>query len=140
MEYFPYGDLDKYITEDITENDVIQITTNLLEGLKIMHAEGFAHRDLKPQVGFPISPVPAHVLKFFEDRGSFVVSSLMGYIEYFCCRETPKRAKVVGQNRRLRHQQADYKRSNGSSDHGRHSPLPSPRDWRFRGMRRKLRI
>lgn len=76
MEYFPYGDLDKYITEDITENDAIQITTHLLEGLKIMHAEGFAHRDLKPQVGFPIPPVPAHVLKLIEDRGSFVVSGL----------------------------------------------------------------
>jgi serine/threonine protein kinase len=64
MEYFPYGDLNKYITDSITENDAIQITTDLLEGLKIMHAEGFAHRDLKPQVCFLIS---AHELKFTEE-------------------------------------------------------------------------
>ena len=51
MEYFPYGDLDKYITAGFTEADTKIITTQLLEGLEIMHANDFAHRDLKPQVG-----------------------------------------------------------------------------------------
>ena len=54
MEYFPYGDLDQYIADGIRENEAIEIATDLLEGLKIMHAEGFAHRDLKPQVGFQV--------------------------------------------------------------------------------------
>jgi len=62
MEYFPYGDLDQYITNGITENDAIQITTELLEGLKIMHAEGFAHRDLKPQVGFTVPTCEGELL------------------------------------------------------------------------------
>jgi serine/threonine protein kinase len=50
MEYFENGDLARYIPSISTEDEVRQITTDLLEGLRIMHAEGFAHRDLKPQV------------------------------------------------------------------------------------------
>ena len=50
MEYFENGDLAQYIQAISTENEVRQITTDLLDGLRIMHAEGFAHRDLKPQV------------------------------------------------------------------------------------------
>ena len=50
MEYFPYGDLARYLKSPIAEHDIKQITIDLLEGLKIIHAEGFTHRDLKPQV------------------------------------------------------------------------------------------
>lgn len=50
MEYFEHGDLARYIHEISTENEVRKITIDVLEGLKFMHAEGFAHRDLKPQV------------------------------------------------------------------------------------------
>lgn len=52
MEYFPYSDLGRYIAAGFTEADTKIITTQLLEGLEIMHANDFAHRDLKPQVGF----------------------------------------------------------------------------------------
>ena len=59
MEYFPYGDLDQYISDQssrmaLRKTRPIEIASDLLEGLEIMHAEGFAHRDLKPQVGFPV--------------------------------------------------------------------------------------
>jgi serine/threonine protein kinase len=50
MEYFNHGDLAQHISVVSTEDEVRKITTDLLDGLRIMHAEGFAHRDLKPQV------------------------------------------------------------------------------------------
>jgi serine/threonine protein kinase len=53
MEYFPLGTLDKFISEDLKEDGARLISAQLLEGLKIMHEEGFTHRDLKPQVGQP---------------------------------------------------------------------------------------
>jgi serine/threonine protein kinase len=61
MEYMPGGDLEANLldlessTENgpaIPEEDIKEITSQILEGLKIMHAEGFAHRDLKPKVLF----------------------------------------------------------------------------------------
>jgi serine/threonine protein kinase len=61
MEYMRGGDLEANLldlessTENgpaIPEEDVKDITSQILEGLKIMHAEGFAHRDLKPKVQF----------------------------------------------------------------------------------------
>jgi serine/threonine protein kinase len=57
MEYFEYGDLQKHIigTGPCSENDAKMIAYQLLEGLGVMHEMGFAHRDLKPQVG--ISPM-----------------------------------------------------------------------------------
>jgi len=51
MEYFPMGTLDNFIDEKLYEGDVRKISLQLLEGLHIMHEEGFTHRDLKPQVG-----------------------------------------------------------------------------------------
>jgi len=60
MEYMPLGDLEHNIQEietspthtgsSLSEEDIQEITRQILEGLKIMHMEGFAHRDLKPQV------------------------------------------------------------------------------------------
>jgi len=61
MEYIRGGDLEANLLdlESLTENrpaipeeDIREITSQILEGLKIMHAEGFAHRDLKPKVQF----------------------------------------------------------------------------------------
>lgn len=50
MEYFPYGDLQKYLLSPIPEGEVQQIISQVLEGLSFMHENGFAHRDLKPNV------------------------------------------------------------------------------------------
>lgn len=50
MEYLPLGDLSKHILEEVQEHDLKDISSQLLEGLKLMHSKGFAHRDLKPQV------------------------------------------------------------------------------------------
>ena len=59
MEYFELGDLSLYIpTGEIDESDTKDITVNLLEALKIMHSEGFTHRDLKPQNIFVVAKAP----------------------------------------------------------------------------------
>jgi serine/threonine protein kinase len=59
MEYICNGDLEACLLDleslttnglAIPEKDIKEITSQILEGLKIMHAEGFAHRDLKPKV------------------------------------------------------------------------------------------
>lgn len=52
MEYLPLGDLQKYMVQPFAEDEAQQITLQLLEGLDFMHSDGFAHRDLKPQVCF----------------------------------------------------------------------------------------
>ena len=55
MEYFPAGDLQTYVVEHppVAEDHCCQITSQILSGLALMHAEGFAHRDVKPQVCKP---------------------------------------------------------------------------------------
>jgi serine/threonine protein kinase len=50
MEYFPCGDLQDYLLPLISEGEVQEITSQVLEGLSFMHDNGFAHRDLKPTV------------------------------------------------------------------------------------------
>jgi serine/threonine protein kinase len=50
MEYFPEGDLHKYLGCPLPENEGQRIISQILEGLKYMHDHGFAHRDLKPAV------------------------------------------------------------------------------------------
>jgi serine/threonine protein kinase len=52
LEYFPLGDLQSYMnrTSLLPEDEVRQITRQILYALSILHEEGFAHRDLKPAV------------------------------------------------------------------------------------------
>ncbi|RFU24744.1 hypothetical protein B7463_g11592, partial [Scytalidium lignicola] len=57
MEYFSHGTLDKFIST-LTERDVQIITLQVLEGVRIMHEERFAHRDLKPQNIFVVQKSP----------------------------------------------------------------------------------
>lgn len=56
MEYIEKGDLASYLKRreidggPIPEGETRSVAIQLLEGLKIMHAKNFCHRDLKPQV------------------------------------------------------------------------------------------
>jgi serine/threonine protein kinase len=53
MEYMPLGDLEKYVVArsgKIPEVEARNVAEQIMFGLEIMHAESFAHRDLKPQV------------------------------------------------------------------------------------------
>ena len=53
MEYIDLGDLRDYLEVERPESEAKAITRQLLEGLLVIHQEGFAHRDLKPEVGPP---------------------------------------------------------------------------------------
>ena len=59
MEYLELGDLEQHITESITEDDVKEITKDMLNGLRIIHSENFARRDLKPGNIFVVQKLPA---------------------------------------------------------------------------------
>lgn len=53
MEYIPMGDLEQHVSstsEPLVEPEIKVITSQILEGLRIMHLESFVHRDLKPKV------------------------------------------------------------------------------------------
>lgn len=58
MEYFGLGDLENHISESMTENEIKDITTDILNGLCIMHSENFAHRDVKPSNIFVVQRPP----------------------------------------------------------------------------------
>lgn len=68
MEYMVLGDLEQNLQEienspehlgsALAEEETQDITRQILEGLNIMHAEGFAHRDLKPQNVFVVQKQP----------------------------------------------------------------------------------
>ena len=56
MEYISHGNLRHCLMmEERSESEAKIITRQLLEGLSIIHQEGFAHRDLKPEVRPPPS-------------------------------------------------------------------------------------
>ncbi|CAG9974262.1 unnamed protein product [Clonostachys byssicola] len=48
MEYLPLGDLSRYLKDPLPEAQAASISLQVLEGLKFMHQNNFAHRDLKP--------------------------------------------------------------------------------------------
>ncbi|KAF9890377.1 hypothetical protein FE257_006045 [Aspergillus nanangensis] len=77
MEYFELGDLDSHITASITEDDIKDISTNLLNGLRIMHHEGFAHRDLKPGNIFVVQKPPA--ANWWVKIGDFGISKRVNH-------------------------------------------------------------
>ena len=50
MEYLEEGDLTKHISVPLLQETVRNISKQVLEGLKVMHEKGIAHRDIKPAV------------------------------------------------------------------------------------------
>ena len=50
MEYISHGHLRHYLQMGRSESEAKAVTRQLLEGLSVIHQEGFAHRDLKPEV------------------------------------------------------------------------------------------
>lgn len=65
MEYLELGDLHHYLQDKapLPEPDVRDISHQILDGLCLMHGNGFAHRDLKLKVGpFPVLIGPTTLL------------------------------------------------------------------------------
>ena len=50
MEYFEKGDLRRYLSERMSVPTAKLLAKQLLEGLNVMHRNGIAHRDIKPEV------------------------------------------------------------------------------------------
>lgn len=58
MEYMPLGDLEKSVmacSGKVPEPEARDIAEQILSALQFMHAESFAHRDLKPRVWIILS-------------------------------------------------------------------------------------
>lgn len=51
MEYARHQDLQKHLAKSFTESEAGLIASQIAEGLKFMHDNKYAHRDLKPAVG-----------------------------------------------------------------------------------------
>ena len=74
MEYLELGDLKCYLDSQppLSEYEAREITYQILDGLLLMHANNFAHRDLKPNVSlFLIKSSPFLTLHFSNARISF---------------------------------------------------------------------
>ena len=50
MEYFEKGDLRRYLSERMSVLTAKLLARQVLEGLNVMHRNGIAHRDIKPEV------------------------------------------------------------------------------------------
>ena len=70
MEYFPLGDLSTHMSFPFPSHSIKEITTQILQALKVMHGEGYAHRDLKPANIFVVQTSPNWWIKI----GDFGIS------------------------------------------------------------------
>ncbi len=50
MEYFPHGDLERFLDQQFSELETSRIASQVAKGLGFMHQYNFIHRDLKPGV------------------------------------------------------------------------------------------
>jgi serine/threonine protein kinase len=74
MEFFPFGTLNVWINGvTLREPEAKLIARQLVEGLKIMHEEGFTHRDLKPQVSAHLNDHHAQTMHQLIRQNIFVV-------------------------------------------------------------------
>lgn len=52
MEYLELKSLHDVVgANSLAENEILTIAIQILQGVSTMHASGYVHRDLKPQVG-----------------------------------------------------------------------------------------
>jgi hypothetical protein len=56
MDYHEMGDLQQFMKRPLPEREVKDIISQILEGLALMHDNGFTHRDLKPAVSMRCAP------------------------------------------------------------------------------------
>lgn len=99
MEYVKYGDLSRLIAnQTMSERTSSDITRQLLEGLKIMHANKVCHRDLKPQniLVASLSPIKVKITDFgvskravdgpsFQTQvgtSSYMAPKVWGFLDY----------------------------------------------------------
>lgn len=73
MEYVEHGDLEQYLKEFGTaaKSHASEITRQLLEGLVVLHERNICHRDLKPQVVFPL-PHGATIRQFLNYSSNLI--------------------------------------------------------------------
>lgn len=63
MEYIEHGDLGQFMAQygEQAQEGARVITSQILEGLVVLHERQICHRDLKPQVGLPRAETHARV-------------------------------------------------------------------------------
>ena len=111
MLYHPLGDLQQYLWRPLPEPEARCIAEQVLEGLRHMHKNGFAHRDLKPKVVPPPSSYKPLLTRLAEHPSRFPGT------------------RLADTDNRLRHHQEDTRRPDGPSHHGAgHERLYGARD------------
>ena len=95
MEYIPRGNLETFLTEPLPEADAQRITFQVLEGLEVLHENGFSHRSLKPTVGV------ARMIKSIRMRDCSLTKDI--HLGHPGCLGG---SKLAGQDWRHRHQRA----------------------------------
>ncbi|KAL3447784.1 kinase-like domain-containing protein [Aspergillus insuetus] len=89
MEHMKYGSLASHLTVPLPEEEVKQITVQVLDGLGCLHENGFVHRDLKPDNILVASKGPRWWVKIGEfgfskrTSGDSSLHSIVGTRRYF---------------------------------------------------------